>query len=307
MRVFVTGGTGLVGGRLIERLLGRGDEVLILSRRPEAARAKWGGRGTIVPGDPTERGDWMDAVRNCDAVVNLAGEGIFNQRWSAAVKDKLRTSRLRSTDNVVAALAAQPRTASGQPKVLVSASAIGYYGPHGDEELTEESPPGNDFLATLCADWERSARAATAHGVRLAIVRIGVVLERGGGALAKMLTPFKMFVGGPVGSGRQYMSWIHNEDLVGLMLFALDRPDAEGVYNGTAPQPVTNRDFSTALGRVLHRPSFMPAPKFALRIVLGEAANIVAEGQRVVPRRALAQGYSFRFPDVMAALRDLLG
>jgi uncharacterized protein (TIGR01777 family) len=306
MRVFVTGGTGLVGGRLVERLLGRGDQVVILTRRPEAARQKWGGRCSIVQGDPTQRGEWMSSVNDCDAIVNLAGEGIFNHRWTAAIKEALITSRVQATENCVAALAQRPQTADGRAKVLVNASAIGYYGPHGDEELTEESAQGDDFLAGVCSAWEKAAQGAKAHGLRLAIIRIGVVLENGGGALAKMLPPFKMFVGGPIGSGAQYMSWIHNEDLVGLILFALDRADAEGVYNGTAPQPVTNKEFSKALGRMLHRPSFMAAPKFALRLVLGEAAAIVAEGQRVLPRHALAQGYAFRFVDVNAALRDLL-
>jgi uncharacterized protein len=306
MRVFVTGGTGLVGSRLIPRLLERGDNVVALTRRPEVARAKWGERCTIVAGDPTARGEWMAAIQDCAAVVNLAGEGVFSQRWSEAVKRTILTSRVQCTENIVAALSQQRNTAAGQPKLLVNASAIGYYGPHGDEELTEESAPGDDFLARVCVDWEKAALAAKTHGIRVAIVRIGVVLDRDGGALQKMLPPFKMFVGGPIGLGRQYMSWIHIDDLVGLILFVLQHPDAEGVYNATAPQPVTNRVFSTALGHVLHRPSLLPAPAFALRLMLGEVAGLVTEGQRVVPRQALAQGYTFRFPEVNAALRELL-
>jgi len=307
MRVFVTGGTGLVGSRLVERLLGRGDQVVVLSRRPDAVRQKWGDRVSLVAGDPAQRGDWTEAVRACDAVVHLAGEGIFNRRWSAAFKEAIRTSRVQSTENVVEALLAQRRTPEGHPKVLVNASAIGYYGPRGDEELTEEAAPGDDFLAQVCVEWEKAARAAAGHDIRVVILRIGVVLDKAGGALQKMLPPFKMFIGGPIGSGRQYLSWVHVEDLVGLILFALDRHDAEGVYNATAPQPVTNKEFSRALGHVLHRPSFLPTPGFVLRVMLGEVAGLITEGQRVVPQHALAQGYTFQYPDVSVALRDLLG
>jgi uncharacterized protein (TIGR01777 family) len=307
MRIFITGGTGLVGGHLVARLLERGDQVAVLTRRPVAARLKCGERCTIVPGDPGKRDDWMNAVKDCDAVVNLAGENVFGQRWSPEVKQALVSSRVQGTENVVAALAARPTMADGRPKVLVNASAIGYYGPHGDEELTEDAAAGSDFLAQLCVEWEKAALAAKAHGIRVGIVRVGVVLAREGSALQKMLTPFKMFVGGPVGSGRQYLSWIHIDDLVGLIVFLLDRGDAEGVYNGTAPQPVTNKEISQAIGRVLHRPSFMKAPKFALRIVLGEVAGLVTEGQRVLPRHSLAQGYAFRFAEVNGALQDLLG
>jgi uncharacterized protein (TIGR01777 family) len=187
----------------------------------------------------------------------------------------------------------------------VNASAIGYYGPHGDEELTEDSAPGSDFLAQLCVDWEKAARAAEPAGVRLAIVRVGVVLDLAGGALAKLLPPFKMFVGGPVGSGKQWMSWTHHEDMTGLFLFALDNAQAQGPFNGTAPNPVTNRDFSRALGRALHRPSFLRTPGFALRMLLGEVADAVTTGQRVVPKHALALGYNFKYPTVDTALAQL--
>jgi hypothetical protein len=190
--------------------------------------------------------------------------------------------------------------------VLVSASAIGYYGPHDDEEMTEESPGGTDFLARVCIDWEKAAQPATVHGVRLVLLRTGVVLDKAGGALAKMLTPFKMCVGGPIGSGKQWMSWIHNEDEVGLILFAIDHPEINGPLNAVAPRPVTNKDFGHALGKVLGRPSFMPTPAFALRVMLGESAQIITKGQKVLPKKALAAGYAFKFPEVEAALRDLL-
>ena len=306
MRVFITGGTGLVGGHLVPRLLERGDEVLVLTRQPDDAKQKWSHPCRVVAGDPTQAGAWQRDAAACDAVVNLAGEGIFNRRWSTAFKEVMRASRVDSTKNVVAALAEAPRRGDGSPKTLVSASAIGYYGPHGDEELTESSSPGDDFLAKLSIEWEAAASSAQAQGIRVCVIRTGVVLAREGGALQKMLTPFKMFVGGPVGSGKQYMSWIHIEDLVGIMLLALDQPAVQGPLNATAPRPVTNREFSKALGRVLGRPSFMPAPALGLRAMLGEVANVVTKGQRVLPRAALAAGYRFRFEEVEAALRDVL-
>lgn len=306
MRIFVTGGTGLVGSRLVAKLLERGDEVLVLTRRPVFARFHLGERCKFVEGDVTQRGEWMEVVNTCDAVIHLAGEGIFDHRWNDEVKKSLAASRVKGTENVVAALTAPSQYRGGQ-KALICASAIGYYGPHGDEELTEESAPGDDFLAHLCVDWEKTARVAEGHRIRVAILRIGVVLDAHGGALKKMLLPFKMFVGGPVGTGKQYMSWVHIDDLVNLILFAVDRPDAEDVYNATAPQPVTNKEFSQALGQVLHRPSKVPTPRFALRVMLGEVADVITEGQRVLPKHAQAQGFAFRFNDINAALQDLLG
>jgi uncharacterized protein (TIGR01777 family) len=306
MRVFVTGGTGLVGSRLLPRLRQRGDQVVLLSRRPAVARERLTAEDRLVEGDPMRPGSWMDAVGECDAVVHLAGENVFARRWKEEFKQLLLDSRVKSTENIVEALARNPRTAAGSPRILVNASAIGYYGAHGDEELDEDSPPGNDFLAGICMAWERAAQKAEAVGIRVVRVRVGVVLDRSGGPLALMLTPFKLFVGGPVGSGRQWMSWIHFQDLVGLFLLGLDNSAAQGPLNGTTPNPVTNRDFSTALGRALHRPSFLPGPTFALKAWFGEVAQVITTGQRVLPRRALALGYSFRFPTIEAALADLL-
>jgi hypothetical protein len=305
MRVFITGGTGLVGSRLVPRLRQRGDTVVLLSRRPAAARDKFRDC-EVVEGDPMKAGPWMDRLAECDGVVHLAGENVFGRRWNDEYKAMLRESRIQGTDNVVQALAKNPGGSGGVPKVLASASAIGFYGPHGDEEVTEESPAGNDFLARVCVDWENSARAAQSYGVRVALVRVGIVLDKEGGALAKLLTPFKLGVGGPVGTGKQWMAWIHHDDLVGLFLLALDNAGATGPVNGTAPVPVTNKDFSTALGKALGRPSFLPAPGFALRLVLGESADIVVTGQRVLPKRAQELGYSFRFPTIDAALQNVL-
>jgi uncharacterized protein (TIGR01777 family) len=305
MRVFITGGTGLVGTHLVRRLRERGDEVALLTRRPAAARERFADC-TVVEGDPMQAGPWMDAVADSEAVINLAGEGIFNRRWSDAFKSLLRDSRVKSTEHVVQALAKNPRTPAGTPKVLANASAVGYYGFHGDEELDEAAPAGDDFLARVCVDWERAARAAESAGVRVVVVRIGIVLDKSGGALAKLLTPFKLFAGGPAGSGNQWMSWIHNDDLAGLFLLALDNPRAVGPLNSTAPRPVTNREFGKALGRALSRPSFMPTPAFALRLMLGEVADIITQGQKVLPKKALELGYAFRFPELDAALANIL-
>ncbi|HZY84438.1 MAG TPA: TIGR01777 family oxidoreductase [Gemmataceae bacterium] len=304
MRVFVTGGTGLIGTRLVRQLLKRGDQPVVLTRRPDAAAKLFGPACTVVAGDPTQSGAWVDAVADCDAVVNLAGENVFGRRWNAEVKALLNDSRVKATQNVVEALRQQT---DGRPRTLVNASAIGYYGPHGDEELTEDSPPGDDFLARICIDWEKAALAVESAGVRCVTVRVGVVLDKEGGALAKLLTPFKLGAGGPVGSGKQWMSWIHHEDMTGLFLLALDDAGAAGPLNGTAPEPVTNRDFGRALGGALRRPAIMPMPGFALRLLVGEAAEVVLGGQRVLPRRAQQLGYVFKYPTIDAALREIVG
>lgn len=306
MRIFITGGTGLVGQRLIRRLHERGDRATILTRRFGHARQRFGPDAHLIEGDPMRGGEWMDAVGECDAVVHLAGENVFGRRWNADYKKLLYESRILSTQQIVEALRRKPMRADGQAKVLVNASAIGYYGPHGDEELTEDSAPGSDFLAKLCIDWEQAARAAESAGVRVAMVRVGVVLDKEGGALAKLLTPFKLGVGGPVAGGKQWMSWIHHDDLVGLFLLALDNADARGPLNGTAPHPTTNRDFGKTLGRVLHRPSLVGTPGLALRVLVGEAAGLIVTGQRVLPKRALGLGYTFQYPTLEAALTQIL-
>lgn len=306
MRVLVTGGTGLIGARLLRQLHERQHSVLILTRRPAEAQTRLGAFGTIVEGDPMQEGAWMDAIHDCDAVIHLAGENVFAKRWNESFKKLLYDSRIRSTENVVKALAKNPQTATGNPRVLVNASAVGYYGPTTDQELTEDAPPGNDFLAHICVDWEKAALAGERLGLRVAVVRVGVVLDTEGGAMAKLLTPFKMGVGGKIGSGRQWMPWIHRDDMVGLFVLGLENATATGPINGTAPNPVTNYDFTKAVGRALHRPTIFPTPAFMLRLMLGEVATIVATGQRVLPQRALALGYQFKFPTIDAALADLI-
>ena len=307
MRVFVTGGTGLVGRRLIRALRKRGDDVVVLSRRSNA----WEHVGpdcTIVQGDPTGAGPWQDRVGECDAVVNLAGAGIFDKRWTPEYRQTIRDSRVKSTTNVVDAM----RKSGGPGKVLVNASAIGYYGPRGDEELDESSPPGNDFMAKVCQEWESAAREAEAAGVRVAMIRTGIVHDPAGGALKPLLVPFKLGVGGPIGMalnpkdwGKHYWSWIHYADLTGILLLALDHRDAAGPINGTAPNPVTNKEFAKAFGKALGRPAFSPTPAIALRLLLGGVAEVITTGQRVLPRKALALGYQFKFPTIDAALTDL--
>jgi len=293
MKITVTGASGLIGSKLVDRLRGRGDEVTTLSRDPSAAGAvRW--RPEDEPAPAT-------ALAGRDAVVHLAGEEVA-QRWTDDAKHRIRSSRELGTRNLVAGIAiADPR-----PSVLVTSSAVGYYGPHGDEVLDEQAPPGDDFLAEVCVVWEREAQRAAEHGVRVVSVRTGVVLAPGGGALAKMLPFFKLGIGGPVAGGDQYLPWIHVDDVVGIYLAALDGEAWQGPVNATAPEPVTNATFSKALGRALHRPAFAPVPGLAVRALYGEMAEIVTNGQRAVPRRAQELGYAFAQPDLDQALRSAL-
>ncbi len=306
MRVFVTGGTGLVGSRLVKKLLERGDQVALLTRRLSVAKDLFGAGCTPVEGDPMKPGEWMKTLGDCDGVIHLAGENIFAKRWNEEFKALLFDSRIKSTQNIVQALAVQPKRPDGSSKVLVNASAIGYYGPHGDEELDETSPAGQDFLAHLCVEWEKGARAIEPVGVRLAMVRVGVVLDKKGGALKQMLTPFKLGMGGSVGNGKQYVSWIHHEDLTGIFMMALDNPLASGPINGTAPNPVTSKAFGKALGAALHRPAFLPTPVFILRMGFGEVTDLLATGQRVLPKKPMALGYAYKYPTVEIALSSIL-
>lgn len=303
MRVLVTGGTGLVGSRLLSALLERGNEALVVTRNEQPALPVG---CTSVFGDVASPGPWLDRIDDCDAVVHLAGENVFARRWRRRFKQQIHDSRVNSTRLIAETLARKPLRPDGTPKVFVSASAVGIYGFHDREELDEESPSGNDFLAQVCIDWEKAAQPAKDAGVRVCHPRIGMVLDDRGGGLPKLVRPFRWFVGGPVGSGNQWVSWIHVADLVGLILFALDHSTAEGPINAVAPEPLTNWGFSKMLATVLRRPCWLRAPSFALRILLGQVSCVVTKGQRVIPRRALALGYSYQYPDLEPALRDLL-
>lgn len=300
MRVIVTGGTGFIGAKLCERLVAKGHDVIALTRDASRSRDHVHPRVRVVSW--AEGAAWEGFVDGAGALVNLAGETIA-QRWTASAKARIAQSRL----NAAARLKAAVERAAQKPSVLVNASAVGYYGPRGDETLAEDAPAGHDFLAKLCVDWEAAARSFEPMGLRVALLRTGIVLGREGGALAKMLPPFKAFLGGPLGSGKQWMSWIHEGDLVDLYVFAIENAAVSGPVNATAPNPVTMRDFATALGRALHRPSFAKAPAAAIRFALGEMATVVLDGQRVVPKKALDLGFTFRFTDVLAALRDAVG
>jgi uncharacterized protein len=304
VRVAVTGATGTIGSRVVRALLERGDGVVALSRDPRRAVERLGSAVDARRwAEPESEPAPADALAGCDGVINLLGEPI-DQRWSDTAKREIRDSRVLGTRNLVEGLsAADPR-----PRVLVSQSASGWYGPRGGEPVDETEPvAGGDFLAQVVVAWEREARRAEELGARIATTRTGVVLAQGGGALAKMLPPFRMGVGGPVAGGRQYVPWVHVDDVAGAMLFALDTDGASGPVNVAAPEPVTNRELSKALGRVLRRPAFMPVPSLAVRLLYGEMATIVTTGVRMVPRRLEELGYAWRRPDLEDALRAATG
>jgi uncharacterized protein len=294
MKFLITGASGFIGTHLSAILLHRNHGVIGLARslrNKGFSHPKY----RFIAADTTQPGSWQEALANVDAVVNLAGRPIFG-RWNEAVKTEIRESRILTTRHLVEGLPA------GKPVVLVSASGAGYYGNRGDEVLTEEAPAGDDFLARLAADWEREAHAAAAKGARVVVVRLGVVLGKGGGAMAQMIPAFKFGLGGPIGSGRQWLPWIHLEDLSAAMLFLIDHPEISGPVNLCAPEPVTNRDFAGALGRALNRPAFMPAPAFMVRMALGEFAAVLLGSQRAVSQKLLQHGFGFRHPDIQSAV-----
>ena len=297
MRVIVAGGTGLLGVPLVTRLRQEGHAVTVLTRHPGPPAS-----GTLAWQPDGTAGPWASALDGGDAVVNLAGASIADRRWTAARKQQLVESRLRATRSLAAALASAARP----PGVLLSASAVGYYGARGDEVVTEEEGPGQDFLGQLAVRWESAAGAARSSRTRVVLLRTGVVLTPAGGALERMLPPFKFGVGGSLGGGRQYMPWIHLADWTALAAFLLARPDADGPFNATAPSPVTNAEFTATLARVLRRPAVMRVPAFALRLAFGELADVLLTGQRVVPARAQALGFRFEWPELEGALRNLL-
>jgi hypothetical protein len=302
MNVFVTGGSGFIGKTLCRHLLGQGHGVTVLSR------GAGGGGGlptgvAMCQGDPNLPGAWQDVAAGHDAFVNLVGASVF-ERWTSEHKETIRLSRVAGTRNLVAAMALRR---GARPAVLVSASAVGYYGFCGDEELGEDAPGGDGFLARVCADWEAEAVRAEGLGARVVRARFGIVMGREGGALGQMLPLFTRGLGGTLGGGRQWFSWIHQLDLVAAIAFCLGRDEIRGAVNCCAPSPLTNRDFTKALARAVGKPAFLPVPGFALRLALGEFGSVLLQGQRVVPRVLSRAGFQFLFPTMDQALEDLLG
>lgn len=300
MKVAITGATGFVGSRLVEQLQAKGDQPLILTRNRDAGLKAFP-NVEVVAYTPTESGDWQEAISGCDAVVHLAGEPIAESRWTAKQKQEIINSRQLGTQKIVEAI----KKANPKPKVLVNASAIGFYGTSETASFDETSASGSDFLAEVCQKWEAEAQKVKDLGVRMVILRFGIVLGNGG-ALAKMIPPFKLFAGGPLGTGKQWFSWIHRDDLVNLIIEALTRSDLEGVLNATAPNPVRMSELCQTLGDVLSRPSWLPVPSFALEALLGEGAQIVLEGQQVLPKRAISSGFKYQYPTLKQALAEIV-
>ncbi|MCB8945011.1 MAG: TIGR01777 family protein [Ardenticatenaceae bacterium] len=305
MRVMITGGSGTIGTALTRRLLADGHEVLVLSRKPEKYSLPAGAQGVKWDGKTADH--WHTYINDNTAIINLAGasiagEGFIPSRWTAERKRAIRQSRLDVGQAVVAGIEA----AAHKPKVLIQASAVGYYGPSGAEVLTESAPPGNDFLADVCVAWEATTAPVEAMGVRRVIIRTGLVLTLEDGPLPIVVLQYKLFAGGKLGNGRQWWPWIHLDDEVKAIAFLLENESAQGVYNLTAPNPLTNNDFGKVVGQVLGRPHFIPAPAFALKLLLGEIATLVLDGQRAIPQRLQEAGFSFKYTEAKAALTDLL-
>jgi uncharacterized protein len=299
MKIAITGASGFIGSLLADHLWNQRHHLLLLSRNPpretDVTKQEW------VAWNPSTKGDWEQALDGVDGIFNLAGEPIAAKRWTDAQKERIKSSRVQSTRALVNAIA----VAKDKPKFLINASAVGYYGARGDETITEDTGPGNDYLSRLCVAWEEEARKAEAYGVRVVLVRTGIVLDKGKGALAKMVPPFKFFAGGPLGSGNQWMPWIHIEDEIRLLLFLMGNQTARGPFNATAPNPVTMEEFGRTLGEILNRPSWATVPNGVLTLLLGEMAEMLLNGQRAVPQAALKLGYEFKYPTLLPALQSL--
>jgi hypothetical protein len=294
MNVLITGGRGFIGSTLGRELRTAGHDVVITTRQgsDSSGELTWKPPSLIPPKN----------ISTFDAIVNLAGDSIYSDRWTKDKKERIRSSRINTTHYLIESI----KNADIKPKILINASAVGYYGPLGDEEVTENFSLGKDFLASVCKDWESEALKAEELGVRTVITRFGVVLGQDGGALQKMITPFKAYAGGYLGSGKQWMSWVHIDDVTGFIMFAIEHDKLSGVFNLTAPNPSTNKDFSTALGRALGRPSIFPVPGFVLKAALGEFGEILLTGQRCIPERALIAGYEFKYPLLDKALKSIV-
>lgn len=303
MKILFAGGTGFIGAGLTQRLLGAGHQVCVLTRNAESARKRVPRSVQVAEWDGRTVGDWEHHLSTADAVINFAGEPIAAKRWTSVQKELIIGSRVSAARALVQAMGQPKKT----PSVLINASAVGYYGHVADGDVTETHPAGSGFLSTTCVEWEREALAAESLGVRVVVLRIAVVLGEQGGALEKLLLPFRLFVGGPVGTGSQWFPWVHRDDMIGASMYALHNKELSGPVNVVAPQPVTMRQFCSALGRALHRPSWVPVPPFLLRLALGEMSETILTGQRVVPRVLTDSGYLFQYPHLLPALADIVG
>jgi len=302
MKVFITGGTGFVGSSLTKKLTDQGHNVTLLTRRIREDQPVIKGV-YLLEGDPAKEGAWQEKVSEHDVLINLAGSSIFS-RWTKEEKKIIRESRIRTTENLVNAL----KERKGKKTTLLSTSAVGYYGFRGDEELDESAPPGDDFLASVCKEWEETALKAEDFGVRVLLCRFGIVLGKSGGALGEMLPIFRKGLGARLGSGEQWFSWIHQQDLTRIYLFLMDREDLSGPFNCTAPEPVKNRDLTRILAEVLGKPLFLPAvPGFVIKLIKGEFGSVLLQGQKVFPRKLLKAGFQFEFPGLKMAITDLVG
>ncbi|MDE5070394.1 MAG: TIGR01777 family oxidoreductase [Trichodesmium sp. St16_bin4-tuft] len=305
MKIAITGATGFVGTRLVERLHSEGEKILVLTRNLEKGKRIFPSSAypnlEVIGYEPQKSGAWQKSIDGCDGVVNLAGASIADERWSVSRKKEIMSSRKVTTEKLVEAIA----QSNSKPSVLVSGSAIGYYGISETATFDEQSNSGNDFLAEVCQEWEAAAQPVQNLGVRLVILRIGIVLGLGG-TISKMLTPFKLFAGGPIGNGRQWFSWVHIDDLVGLILHSLRNPEMQGVFNATSPNPVRMEEFCQGLGEALNRPSWLPVPDFAIELLLGDGAVVVLEGQKVLPKQTQASGFEYQYPTVKPALKNIL-
>jgi uncharacterized protein (TIGR01777 family) len=299
MKILMTGGTGFVGTQLTSRLIQDGHEVTILTRSPKGSERRVAGI-SYVQGDPAQKGPWQETIKDHDGIINLAGASIFS-KWTEKHKKAIRESRVKTTQNIVEGIPSRPE----RPITLFSTSAVGYYGFHGDEELFEESPPGNDFLAQIAVEWEGEALKAKDKGARVVITRFGIVLGEKGGALSQMIPLFKKYIGGRIGSGKQWFSWIHIKDLAEAFAFLLKHAEISGPVNVCSPNPIRNKDLARALGKALRKPSFMPAPGFMIKLVLGEFGSVILEGQRVIPKKLLENGFVFQYADIDKALQSI--
>lgn len=299
MKIMIAGGTGFIGGDLVAQLRSKGHELFLLSRSEKKSADS---NIHYLPWDGKSSGSWGSQMSAMDAVINLAGEPIAGKRWSAAQKDKILQSRILGTRAIIEAIS----KSNPKPKLLINASAVGYYGNVPEGDVNETHAKGKGFLADTCEAWENEALRAQAVGLRTVLLRTGIVLERGGGALSKMLPPFQFFAGGPLGSGRQWFPWIHRQDVVRILLFALENEAISGAVNTTAPNPVTMREFCRDLGKVMHRPSWAPVPALALKILLGEMSEMLLGGQKALPEKLLKHQFIFKFPNLEGALADIL-